>query len=107
MSDYASNLDYVAANAILQSTVDIVCTYCGVDLLEINSPQLPLPDRAVTRDHVWPRRLRSTEGGRVGVVPCCHACNQRKGEMSPGDWIMHMAKHGYAGANIKKEASDG
>jgi len=88
----ATNLDYVAANAILASKSEKYCTYCRRELLGFpGNGETPEHDHT-TRDHVWPRRLRSQTHNRNGIVLCCYRCNQEKGEMSPGAWVEKLAK---------------
>jgi 5-methylcytosine-specific restriction endonuclease McrA len=52
------------------------CTYCGKPTRRTKYKDWP--DDRYTRDHVFPR----SKGGRK-TVPCCWACNKKKGNRMP------------------------
>jgi len=69
------------------------CFYCRAMLVPAQCfPNgVPLPPNLATRDHVFPRRLipayapqRWHEKNRV---PCCAACNSRKSDQHPAEWL--------------------
>lgn len=69
------------------------CVYCRAALVPAQCfpPGVRLPPNVATRDHVFPRRLipahapqRWHERNRV---PCCVACNCRKADQHPAEWL--------------------
>lgn len=57
------------------------CAYCGKMMAYGD------PDLHPTRDHIWPKAVRSIAEGRVGTVWCCARCNREKGDMMPAEWL--------------------
>ena len=54
------------------------CAYCGVDVVPTKGPaKMPT---SLTRDHVIPRA--QAQPGRSITIPCCKACNAKKGKTS-------------------------
>jgi hypothetical protein len=82
----ASLEDEAAASVLLGSAKDLPCAYCGTPMRYGSKTARP------TRDHVWPKDVRSVTRGRNGTVWCCHLCNQRKGDMLPSEWLEVMRK---------------
>lgn len=76
-----SREDHDAAQELRRLSHTMPCAYCG-QLMDYSSLA-----RTPTRDHVWPRKVRSIAEGRTGKVWCCHACNIRKGDMMPAEWL--------------------
>lgn len=76
-----SQADLDAAQFLRQLARTMPCAYCG-EMMDYSSPA-----KVPTRDHIWPRLVRSITEGRTGKVWCCHACNIRKGDMMPAEWL--------------------
>ena len=57
------------------------CQYCGV----------VLPSSELTLDHVIPRS-RAGESAWENLVACCHPCNNRKGNRTPEEAGMKLAR---------------
>lgn len=76
--------DDAAAAVLLALAPVLPCAYCGAPM----DPCDPL--RRPTRDHIWPRRLRSLNAGRIGRVWCCGSCNLRKADKSPAEWLAEI-----------------
>ncbi len=74
--------DQEAAHVLMSMCFRVLpCAYCGVDMDSSD------PSRRPTRDHIWPKGMRSIEQGRTGTVWCCHGCNIKKGNMTPSEWL--------------------
>jgi 5-methylcytosine-specific restriction endonuclease McrA len=76
-----SHEDYAAAWKILTRGKPMPCAYCGNDMIYGDQKRHP------TRDHIWPKAVRSISEGRIGRVWCCASCNLAKGDMMPSEWL--------------------
>lgn len=56
------------------------CWYCGVQMVPVG-----LSPVRQTRDHIVPRANGGTDEW-WNCVPCCRACNRRKGVLSLEEW---------------------
>lgn len=68
------------------------CTYCGTRLHKRRQSA-----SGFSIDHVIPRarlsrsKVTITDAQRsMNRVPCCVACNNRKDDMDPRDWLAHI-----------------
>lgn len=77
--------DLVAAAAIRRAARTMPCAYCG-ELMDYSTPA-----KVPTRDHIWPKAVRSIAEGRIGRVWCCQSCNIRKGDMMPSEWLKTLS----------------
>lgn len=84
----ATDIDDAAAHLLKADAHTLPCAYCGVPMTYDDQKTYP------TRDHVWPKDMRSIEAGRTGKVWCCHQCNMRKGNKSPSHWLSEIAREG-------------
>lgn len=73
--------DYEAADALRDLAPQMPCAYCG-ELMVHGDPR-----RHPTRDHIWPKAVRSISAGRTGKIWCCALCNNEKGDMMPSEWL--------------------
>lgn len=73
--------DREAAVILVRRSPRMPCAYCGEPMVHGD------PKRQPTRDHIWPKAVRSIAEGRVGKVWCCHQCNMQKGDMMPSEWL--------------------
>lgn len=80
--------DYDAARELRKLSPNMPCAYCDEPMV------LGDPIRHPTRDHIWPKAVRSISAGRVGKVWCCAKCNLEKGDMMPSDWLMKLRANG-------------
>lgn len=78
--------DKIAAQALRDRAQPMPCAYCG-DLM-IYGDQKKHP----TRDHIWPKAVRSISEGHTGTVWCCAECNLKKGDMMPSEWLAAITK---------------
>lgn len=76
--------EYEAAAALAEMSAQMPCTYCRKPMVQGHSQLQP------TRDHIWPKVMRSMEGGRTGKVWCCAKCNFEKGDMMPSEWLARL-----------------
>lgn len=73
--------DREAAEILVRRSPQMPCAYCGEPMVHGD------PKRHPTRDHIWPKAVRSIAEGRVGKVWCCHQCNMKKADMMPSEWL--------------------
>lgn len=71
------------------------CPYCGLPMLSDVVPDHP---RRVTKDHVFPLAL-----GGDRTVRCCFECNNRKGNMTPTEWLAFVVRVMPERANAVRE----
>lgn len=76
--------DYKAAAALVERAPKMPCSYCGQPM-EYGHPELQ-----PTRDHIWPKAVRSMDAGRTGKLWCCAKCNLEKGDMMPSEWLARL-----------------
>ena len=73
--------EYEAAAKLRALAREMPCAYCGEPMVHGD------PLRHPTRDHIWPKAVRSMSAGRVGKIWCCAKCNGAKGDMMPSEWL--------------------
>lgn len=78
--------DADAAAILFAASAEMPCAYCG-EIMQ-NTPRR----RTATKDHVWPKHMRSIDKKQVGIVWCCGKCNLEKGNMSPAQWLAYMRR---------------
>lgn len=83
-----TDADVAAAHKLANLPQVIQCAYCGVITTGFQNYGEPPTARSATRDHIWPKDLRSTE--RNGTLICCFRCNQLKGNMRPSEWLEYL-----------------
>ncbi|MFG6082195.1 HNH endonuclease [Paracoccus litorisediminis] len=80
--------DYDAAWMLELMAELMPCAYCRMPM------NYREPKRHPTRDHIWPKAMRSTVGNRTGKLWCCQECNSRKADKTPSEWLaMLRARH--------------
>lgn len=71
------------------------CSYCGTRLRRGRQSA-----SGFSQDHLIPRyALRHSEvvltmqQRNMNKIPCCIACNAKKGDMDPREWLAHINDH--------------
>lgn len=86
MSQFPTPEDHQAVEELLATAPPMLCAYCGLSMVYGDRHRHP------TRDHIWPKRVRSAAGGRNGTVWCCIACNRAKRDLLPAAWLRELKR---------------